>query len=207
MKLTNLLKQCANVRVKEHTGWGGSINYTYFITDGSSTIKLPEQDIYIEIVGTATKGTIGKLVAIHPYSTYTDGHFNIDKFEIEIDGRAKTSNIAQHQSRILDGAAETVWVRKVKKHAKVIIKNPVNKYKQELQKGDWIIGVGKHKILKIGRVSRWTKCNVWAVPPGSEPGDTKDEFLLDSISQTFLMPNDDHVGALTMAILKGYKGE
>ena len=77
----------------------------------------------------------------------------------------------------------------------------------EMKKGDWVIGVTPGKGLGIGRITRWTNHNVWAVKPGDELNDKSREFKFDSIDQTFTMPDSDQVQQLlTVAILKGYTG-
>jgi len=100
---------------------------------------------------------------------------------------------------------QTKYVRDVNTHEKVVVKNPVNKFKQEMQKGDWVIGVKPGKYLGIGRITRWTNHNVWAVT-GDDLTDKSKEFKFDSITETFTMPDDAHVKLLTMAVLKGWRG-
>ena len=93
----------------------------------------------------------------------------------------------------------------VKDRKKEVINNPVNKFKQTLNKDDWIIGVGQgygsNKPLMIGKVSRWTKHNVWAKTIDG------DEFKINDMKQTFLLPGgDDYIDELTLAIVKGWNG-
>ena len=61
------------------------------------------------------------------------------------------------------------------------------------------------KRLGIGRISRWTNHNVWAIR-GDNMSDKSKEFKFDSIEETFTMPDDEHVPLLTMAVLKGWDG-
>lgn len=152
--------------------------------------------IFIEINSSATEGTIGELIGIQNASTYSGTYI------LRIDGRPKPCRIHSSYAALLIGHdGTTKFCRNVNSHPKVHVQNPVNKYKQELKKGDWIIGVGMSKTLVIGTVSRWTNHNVWAFKNGE-----KKEVKLDCIEETFLMPNTEHVKSLTWAALKGYTG-
>ena len=73
----------------------------------------------------------------------------------------------------------------------------------KLEVGDWVIGVKPGKRLGIGRITRWTNHNVWAVSGEDLNGR---EFRFDSITETFTMPDDEHVKLLTMAVLRGWTG-
>lgn len=177
---------------------------------------MPEGDIFIEITQTATKGTIGRLVDFEVevygerYPEYTNQPANkILSYDgtliYEVDGRKQRGRINESYAKILVGHHQTQYVRNVKKRVQEDIKNPVNKYKQELQKGDWVVGVMPGKRLGIGRITRWTKHNVWATQ-SDDLDDKSQEFKFDSISETFTMPNDEHVQLLTFAVLAGWNG-
>ena len=182
-------------------------------------IELPEDDILIEILLTATKGTIAKVVGIEGLQTKADRFPNSDKYKnskeivtwdstliYKVEGRKQTGRIKDHYVSVLSGQYETKYVRDVKKHKKVKIKNPVNKFKQEMKRGDWVIGVRQgRKALGIGRITRWTNNNVWGVT-GDDLDDKRKEFMFASIKETFTMTNDA-VPLVTLAILKGWHGE
>lgn len=158
-------------------------------------------NIYFEITATATDGTIGKLIAIENKSEDWAGAATLI---LEIQDRKKPVRISSSyasRERNIKSMEYTKFVREVNKHPKVEKLAPINKYKQELKKGDWIIGCDNRRSLIIGKVSRWTNHNVWALQGGEGK-----ERKLWSIPQTFLMPNDDHMKALTWAAMKGYKG-
>lgn len=208
-----LLYLCDGIKYVE----GKENNYghsnSYFIKTGD--IKVPN-GYFVEVTSTATKGTIGRLIDID-YDTRMSRVENEGKVEvlsgygityiIEIDGRPKPSRINAWHSTLLEGYnGSTQWVRNVKKHSKADIPNPRNKFKQELKENDWIIGVGTgygtNKPLRIGKVSRWTKATVWAKTVDGE------EFKLNSIRETFLLPLQDETldDSLMMAIVKGWDG-
>lgn len=178
-----------------------------------SKFELPT-NIHIEFLKTAATGSIGRLVDIEfkKGSAWYDVveneiNPNVGTFIVQFDGRSKPSRLTSYHGKILfNHAGPTSYVRNVKKTKKV--KNPVNKYKQELQKGDWVIGVKKgSKALGIGRVTRWTEHNVWAVF-GEDLKDKSKEFQFNGILDTFLIPpGTDIEPELTMAVLKGWKGQ
>jgi len=171
--------------------------------------------IFIEINATTTKGTIGELIDIEfktqkRYNELEKEVKTIDVYSItyiiKINGRKKPSRISSFHTEILENyTGPTKWVRNVKDRKKEVINNPVNKFKQTLNKDDWIIGVGQgygsNKPLMIGKVSRWTKHNVWAKTIDG------DEFKINDMKQTFLLPGgDDYIDELTLAIVKGWNG-
>lgn len=207
-----ILYLCDGVNVKEKENNYGYINRSFYKV---GDIKVPT-GIFIKVISTTTKGTIGRLVDIDVKTTERVDD-NGDKIEyinsydityiIEIDGRNKPSRINSYHADVLDGyTGPTLWVRNIKTHDKEKIPNPRNKFKQELKKGDWIIGVGTgykaNKPLRIGKVSRWTKSTVWAETIDGE------EFKLNSIRETFLLPLQDESldDSLMMAIVKGWDG-
>lgn len=184
----------------------------YFICESDN---LTINDLYIEVTSTSTSGTIGRVIDMEfSKSARKDKDGNsIDAINVygttliyEVDGRSKPSRIGLLYVKILENHdGKTKWVRNVKSR-KTEIKNPINKFKQELKENDWIIGVGRgyksQKPLMIGRVSRWTNKNVWAKTIDGQ------EFQLNSIKETFLLPaNDEHVEILTMAVVKGWDGK
>ena len=214
--LESILRKCDGVKVvtTESNDWRGQPQYdTKLYKTGD--IVLPEVGIFIEIIATATKGTIAKIVEIDA-ETYGERYPDIDSYKgsteivsynntiiFEVEGRKQQGRIKEQYIKVLPGVQETKYVRDVTKHKKVVVKNPVNKYKQEMKKGDWVIGVKPGKAIGIGRITRWTNHNVWAVAGEDLNGR---EFRFDSIQETFTMPDDEHVKLLTMAVLKGWTG-
>jgi uncharacterized membrane protein len=221
-KMSKIEKLCENIDEIEEVHslidrLGRRYNIINYIQT-SSKLTIPN-NIYIEVLATAVKGTIGRVVDIDfKITVKTDNHGKKimvlneygSKFIYEVDGRKKTSTIPFHHSKILTNHnGTTKWVRNVKKKPKV--RNPINKFKQELQQGDWVIGVGSgaaaDKPLQIGRVTRWTDINVWASMNYDAPKNEREEFRFSSIKQTFLLPsNDYHIDALMIAIVKGWNG-
>lgn len=211
----DLLKRCEGVRTecKKNQGLYGRHNESYkFFKEGDTIV--PPKDFFVEVVATATKGTIGKVIDVEtecvrfgPAGSATQISMYGIRLLLEVDGREKPVRIKVGYTKWLEGyTGVTKYVRNVKQHEKVEVKNPVNKYKQELQRGDWVIGVMKRgKGLGIGRITRWTNHNVWGVR-GDDLDDKDKEFQFDSIRETFLMPNEDFVSELTMAVLKGWDG-
>ena len=216
--LETILSACTGVSVRKKTTdtWQGTTTNLEFYKTGE--IKLPPVDIFIEITATATKGTIARVVDLNvetygeAYSSYA-GKPNENRLLsydatliFEVDGRKQQGRIKSTRAKILVGQPQTKYVRDVKTHEKVEIKNPVNKYLQEMKKGDWVIGTMAGKCLGIGRITRWTNHNVWAVR-GDDLTDKNKEFKFDSIRETFTMPDDKHVQLLTLAVLKGWHGQ
>jgi len=206
-----ILSACQNIRVDEvpfKDAFGQARARWKFFKIGDEP-SVPVKDIFIEIIGTSTKGTIAKInsveVDFNTYAGHNEIHSYYGKLTYKIDGRSQIGRIAMSHVKILEGSHTTKYVRNVTKHKKVIISNPVNKYKQEMKKGDWVIGVRPGGRLGIGRITRWTAHNVWGVR-GDDLDDKAKEFKFDSISQTFTMPDDKHTQALTLAVLKGWNG-
>lgn len=216
--LETILSSCSGVSVRTKTTdtWRGADTTKEFYKTGE--IKLPPGDIFIEITATATKGTIARVVGLNvetygeAYSSYLgkSKENQILSYEggliFEVDGRKQKGRIKSSYTKVLLGQHQTKYVRDVKTHEKVEVKNPVNKYMQEMKKGDWVIGTMTGKRLGIGRITRWTNHNVWAVR-GDDLTDKTKEFKFDSIKETFTMPDDKHVQLLTMAVLKGWHGQ
>jgi len=216
--LETILSRCEGIHVerKEHENRISSQKYSYTFHK-TGDIKLPD-DVFIEIDATATKGTIARVVAIEAETRSerypdTESYVN-DKTLVtygvsltyEVEGRKQQGRIKSQYVKVLTGTPDTKYVRDVTKHEKVVVRNPVNKYKQEMKKGDWVIGVKRGNSLGIGRITRWTNSNVWAVT-GDDLTDKSKEFIFASILETFTMPDDKHVQSLTMAVLKGWHGE
>jgi len=125
---------------------------------------IPPKGVFVEVVATATAGTIGEIVGYPDLASTMIGARVYDysaKFEIKIDGRAKTGLINSYHCRLLDNyTGPTKWVRNVKKHEKVEIPDHVNKYGQTIKKGDWVVGIGVRKTIKFGQVTNWTKSSI-----------------------------------------------
>lgn len=217
--LTTILKSCEGVRYtseEKKRSWGGQtyIEEKFFKT---GDIKVPDE-LYIKITQTATRGTIAKVVDIE-VQTYGERNSSnpgdqIVSYDATLiyesktsDGKKKKGRINSSYIDVLVGTHPLSYVRNITKHAdKPPVKNPVNKYKQELQRGDFVIGVKPGKTLGIGRITRWTNHNVWAVS-GDDLDDKSAEFKFDSISETFTFPDTESVEELlTFAILSGWNG-
>lgn len=164
---------------------------------------VPRGDIFVEIIGTATKGTIGRVVSVEVRDYQGAIYSHQGTLTYEVEGRPKPGKIGSHHANVLKGPQQTKYVRVVKSHPKVKVKNPINKFKQELQVGDLIAGVSYGKSIKIGKVSRWTNSTIWAVT-GDDISDKSKEFKLDNIQETFKLPNAEAVNQeLTMSVLRG----
>lgn len=212
-----ILEQCSGVKVKTQAVLGQKFNWLYpekVFKVGD--IELPERGVFIEITATATKGTIARVISIEGLKTTSTRYSSINKYKdsreivtqdatfiYEVEGRQQKGRIKARHTMALPGTPKTKYVRNVQPHEKV--KNPVNKYKQEMKRGDWVIGVKHGNSLGIGRITRWTNSNVWGVS-GDDLDDKSKEFRFASISETFTMPDNEHVKLLTVAVLKGWKG-
>ena len=216
--IENILSNCAGVEVEKtkntsYGGWSQEYNYKFHKV---GDIKVHD-NVFIEIIKTAAKGTIAKVVGLE-VDTYSERYPTLEAYATdnsivtygctliyEVEGRKQKGRIKSQYVKVLVGQHETKYVRTVNKHEKVVVKNPVNKYKQEMQRGDWVIGSKRGNSLGIGRITRWTNHNVWAVT-GNDLDDKSKEFQFASITETFTMPDDKHVQMLTMAVLKGWSG-
>lgn len=211
MRYSELLRSCGGVRidvVEQTNHYAADKTVEKFFLEGDLIVP---KNVYVRVIGTATKGTVGRLIDIEVHDGYGQDQISAysGTFIFEIDGRSKPSRISSGFAVILPNhSGPTKWVREIKKHKKEEIKTPINKYKQELKKGAWAFGAGKHKTLQIGRITRWTNHNVWGAFVNDDVGlKNKDkEFQFESITETFLMPDDSHLPELTLAVLKGWKG-
>ncbi len=131
-----ILKQCDGVkvvRVEHEQSYCANTFTDTFIKTGD--IVLPANDIVVEILMTATKGTIGRVVGLEKLETYAERYpdsNNSDPNKIatydatliyEVDGRKQKGRIKDHYTKVRGDNPETKYVRDVKKHKKVIIKN------------------------------------------------------------------------------------
>jgi hypothetical protein len=211
----DLLKLCSGVIVHQKVQTGTmrhGVDRKYIeIEPAPGPILPPDREFFIEIRSTATKGTIGRLVGIDPMIFDTKDYKKISTYSgsyvYEVDGRPSKGRIQiQNATILVNHTGKTKYIRAVKPPAeKPKIPAPVNKFKQELKVGDWIIGVQPGKVLGIGRVTRWTAHTIWATRC-EDLKDKTSEIKFDTIKETFLLPNEDHLQLLTMATLKGWKG-
>ena len=125
---------------------------------------------------------------------------------IQCDGRKGTNRIQHGYAIILDGyTGQTTYVRKVNSKEKEIIPPHVTKYKQELNKGDWVVGVGPGKKLQFGAVVKWTKTSVQvtAQPELRSKAKTK---TISHPYESFKLPQEvDYDQIVTMMTLMGWR--
>ena len=208
--LNELLKACSGIRTEEKISedWKQEkyTHYKHFFE--GETIGIPD-DVYIKINGTATKGTIGHLVDIdfHQMPGHRDrpvGGWDTT-FILSVDGRPNVSRIQQTHADILanhDGT--TKFVRNVKKHLQVEIPPHVNKYMQQLNKGDWAVGLGTRKTIHFGQITKWSKASVYVNPTAEIKGST--HYLISHPRECFKLPEEvDYTQLITMMILQGWK--
>jgi|GEM_PF-5902086 len=222
-RFKQLLLDCNGIdktTIQEKNWKGQPEDKTYLYLTGEEFIVPPDQ--FIRIKSTATKGTVAKIVDMEldvQDERWAKVEGQISEYSatliyesIDNKGKKKKGRIQKSYVDFMDPLdpeyGNLKYVRNVKSHAdkKKEVKNPVNKYQQELQRGDWVVGVLPRKRLGIGRITRWTNHNVWAVP-GDNLDDKSREFKFDTIQETFTMPNSDHTALLTMAVLKGWDGK
>lgn len=207
-----LIAECEGIKltIKElpATHWRPAGTYnTHIWQEGD--IKVPD-NVYIKIVSSATKGTIGKLVDIEPSTKYySDGEISRSNgtYILEVEGRNQLVRISNYYSNILENyTGETKYVRNVTKHNKPKLKNPITKYKQELNIGDWVFGaVGRS--IRVGRVTRYTAKTVWGTM-SDDLNDRQKEFKFEGTGEIFKIDNVDAIKEqLTFATLKGWKGK
>jgi len=207
IKFNELLPKCDGI--EKITNKISSPSFPCYIRTGPVTVP---SGYFVEIFATATAGTFGKLIGIDTkagWSGIDDRNVNLHSgtLIVQCDNRKKPIRIhCSHANILTDYMGSLNYIRIVTKHKPVVVKAPVNKFKQELKRGDWVVGIAPGRALKIGRITRWTNHNVWAVMNEHDLDDKSKEFKFDGIHQTFLMPSDDHTSSLTMAVLKGWDG-
>lgn len=197
-------------RTRRLKDWGGDEILTELFVLGDIT---PPKNVFVEVIATSTKGTIGEVVGFPDLSTVVENeqlYGYSGKLEIRIAGRDKTSNIDSNHCRFLtDYTGPTKWVRNVKKHKKEIFPPHVNKFSQTIEKGDWIIGSGHGKKLVYGKVVKWSKSSIWVTTDTiSKKPKTK---IITYPNQSMVLPymedpdkmNEQHLMLLT---LKGWNG-
>jgi len=208
-KEAQVLKRCQGIRhvsvIKTFNGNDQYEHVEFFATD--SEFAVPD-NVYIKIDATACKGTIGKLVDIE-FVTWEAGERIRDwgmTYIIQIEGRKGTNRIVQWHSTILENHdGTTKYVRNVKKHVQEEIPVHVNKYKQPILEGDWIVGIGRGKKLHFGQVVRWTKSSVMVNPTPTIPNSKSIAITLPD--QSVKLPEGpDYEQMVTMMALRGWTG-
>ncbi len=203
-----LLKSCHGVRV-EHTTRShsrGTYVDTAFYLDGNFSVP---NNVFIEILMSATKGTIGRLVDIdlgdNSYRLNNQIYTHDITYILQVDGHNGTNRIARYHGKILethDGT--TKYVRNIKKHINDEIPPHINKYNQHLIKDVWVAGIGVRKTLFFGQVTRWSKSSVWVNPTPSIP--KSKENCITIPFETLVMPSGiDYEQTVTMMVLSGWR--
>jgi len=207
----DVLKRCGGIDVVviEHpsmTRNGQKFYYDEFHHVGD--IVVPD-NVFIEIEGGISKGTIGRLVDIDfgkPYRVDNVVSTSDITWIIQVDGRDKTNRCSHWQSSVLqhhDGT--TKYVRNIKKHKKIDIPPHVNKFNQTLMEGVWAAGLGPCKTLYFGEVERWSKSSVWVNPTPSIPKSKANCITLPK--ETLVLPSGaDYEQMVTMMGLSGWSG-
>lgn len=192
------------IHTKESSFGGTYTSKRIVIEPPNPPDSITPSNCYVKVTKTATKGTIGRVIDVQrDYLSEWCG-----TYIIEIDGRKAPSKVNScHCTLLKNYTGGTVWVRNVRPASeKPAIKTPINKYKQELHKEDWVVGMSRKRLV-IGQVTRWTNFTIWVIPHGASIDDKTKEIKLDDISETFLMPDTDHVKSLTWAAIKGWNGK
>ena len=194
MSYTHFLSKCKGIEKTQQN--------SYELT---GDLVIPT-NFHIEIYMTSTAGTIGHVVGFEP-SVYYQSIISASSSTIifQVQGKKGTNRIAASYCKFLeDYTGSTKWVRTVNTIPKVIVKPPINKYKQEMKKGDWAIGAAPGKSLKIGRITRWTNNNIWGTM-SDNLDDKHRDFKFESIHEIFILDHDPSA-LLTFATLKGWNG-
>lgn len=206
--IKQLFEQCGGIDVigelRRNTHTGDTRTQYSFVKTGDITVP---DDVYIEIDSTATAGTIGKLVAIDVGDLYENMIRMYDiTFVIQVEDKSETNRIAYHHSSILkDHDGSTKYVRNIKKHEKEDIPEHVNKYKQKIKPGMWIVGLGRGKRLQFGEVTRYSKSSIWVNPTPSIKK-SKEQCITYPRETLILTPDADHEQMVTMMVLSGWTG-
>ena len=206
-KKAELLAKCKGVEFTIETkqlGMGGSYdNITYHLIDD---IIVPD-NVYIKILKTPTKGTIGKLIGIECYKNSFNDEITPSSmtYIIQVDGRRGTNRISQWNAVILENHdGSTKFIRNIKKRKLEVIPPHINKYKQSLNRGEWVAGIGPKNILYFGKVTRWSASSVWVNPTPSIP--KSKENCISRPMETIVLPTGiDYQQMITMMVLSGWK--
>jgi hypothetical protein len=209
MELNQLIMLCKGTRTeeKEKKSFTGD-SYTYYRHFRTEDELIVPDNIYIEITGTATAGTIGKLVDID--FAYDAGLARPiggwdTTFIIQCDDREATNRIHYGHARILDNhTGPAKYVRSVNKRTKEEVPAHVNKWGQTLEKGNWCVGLGTSKKVHFGQIVRWSKTSIWVTPVPEEKNPKT--FCISHPSQTLRLPDGvDYTQEVTMMVLTGWR--
>jgi len=190
-------------------------SHKYYLKTGDKIVLKKGYEAYIEITRTLMRGTIGRIVGFdiktykekYPnnyqmFSSYKPNQLVVHDATIiyEVDGQKKKYRVKASHAKLLPGIYhKTKYIRtKPKPKEKVIIAPHINKFKQTIDNGDWVIGLWCKK-LAIGKVTRYTKSNIWVKINDSE-------LKLDNPIETFKFDDDANIEQiLTFLKLKGAK--
>ena len=210
-EIVTLLKRCDGVKVTEKTVQSNFGNGNYVRRDFFKTgpIVVPD-DVYILIDATATKGTIGKLVGLEIKTYGPDDKLvssSSGTYIIQVENRAGTNRIPVYHSTILkDHDGSTKFVRNIKEHEKVELPLHVNKFKQTIHVGDWLVGLGAGKIVHFGQVTRYGKSSVWIRnTPSIEK--SKEDCITRPLESFVLPEGVEYEQLVTIMILSGWTND
>lgn len=206
-KLADILMRCDGIRIQKITTQSSSgVDYSRYEYFKTGDIVVPD-NVYIEITMTSTKGTIGKLIALDVGTSRAEKEISSYwvTYIIQVKSRKGTNRIHQSHAKVLknhDGS--TKWVRTVKKKTTEVIPLQVNKYKQTINKGDWLAGIGPGKVLYFGQVTRWSHSSVWVNPTPSIP--KSKEHCINRPLETIVLPiGIDYEQIVTIMALSGWR--
>lgn len=175
----------------------------YWSNRKTRTFIIPEtitKPVYLEFTNRGNKariGSIGRLVGFEETS------YGNPRLTVEWDDRSKTYAAKYYEIEVLDNDYDdgTKWVWQTNPREKIL---PfVNKFGQELEKGDLIVGIEKScKYLRFGYVTRYTKASIWIKPImfSCDGIVDQDEIWIDNPKQTCMFQEDflEHLLALKL---------
>ena len=198
--------------------WGNQAEYHYSRHITGEPVTIPD-NVFVKVTATATKGSVGKLVAVEFAHWGADTqnkeyHNRITSYDTtfiyQVEGRKGTNRVKNgHAQLYLNYAGPTVFKRTdPSKKPKVTIPEHVNKYGQTIRVGDYVAGIGARKTLYFGKVTRYSKSSIWVKSVGDH-GSQKGEHCINTPKETFALPTaDDEVfeQEIMMMVLKGWSG-
>ena len=214
-KLEALLHLCSGITITNEATSGSWRSYKRTVCRlNKDQFSVPE-NVLIRITGTATKGTIGRLVDMefeeYRWGDYDDEIYsssNAIRFIIQVDGRDGTNRIIGDHAEILfshEHNGLTRYERNVKKKQKIEIPEHVNKYNQKVRMGDWVVGLGFKKTIYFGQVVGWTKASILVNHTPSVKGSKHEAIRIPK--ETLVLPGGiDYESAVTMMALGGWQG-
>lgn len=151
--------------VSEKSFFGRNNVVEKYILLDDTNLDFDTKPLYFEVNTPSRKGTIGKLIGIANYSRNIDERIlrSYCNVILGFDDRDNKPSFSSWQVTYLPFySGPTKYVYNTTQKEKALARR--NKYGQELDEGELVVGFSINQKLVIGTVSRWTEHNVWIKP-------------------------------------------